>query len=40
MIIEPADEEGSTVVRYGDAEFGVDLEDDLFTLRGLRSGGS
>jgi len=40
MIIEPADEEGSTVVRYGDAEFGVDLEDDLFTLRSLRSGGS
>jgi outer membrane lipoprotein-sorting protein len=40
MSIEPADEEGSTVVRYEEAEFGVDLDDDLFTLRSLRSGGS
>ena len=38
MTIEPADEEGSTTVRYLEAEFGVDLEEGLFTLRSLRSG--
>lgn len=39
MVIEPFDEEGSTSVRYLEARFDLELEDDLFTLRSLRSGG-
>ena len=39
MTIEPADKLGeSTVVRYHELDFDVDLDEDYFSLRNLRSG--
>ena len=39
MTIEPADKPGeSTVIRYLELDFDVDLEEDYFSLRNLRSG--
>ena len=39
MTIEPADKPGeSTVLRYHELDFDVDLDEDYFSLRNLRSG--
>ena len=39
MTIEPADKPGeSTVIRYHELDFDVDLDEDYFSLRNLRSG--
>ena len=39
MTIEPTDKPGeSTVIRYHELDFDVDLEEDYFSLRNLRSG--
>jgi hypothetical protein len=39
MTMEPADKPGeTTVVRYSELEFDVDLDEDFFSLRNLRSG--
>jgi outer membrane lipoprotein-sorting protein len=37
MKMVPQDEEGHTVMHYRELEFDIDLEQDLFTLRNLRS---
>ncbi len=37
MTMKPQNEEGHTTIRYIDIEFNVDLSDDIFSLRNLRS---
>jgi len=38
MVMLPQDEEGRTVIRYLDAEFNIEVQDEIFSLRNLRSG--
>jgi len=37
MIMIPQDDEGRTIIRYLEAEFDIDIDADIFTLRNLRS---